>query len=105
MGRALINNLPWQSKCSKCFNIRSIVRTTKDLSDSTLLLAMKGKFCTPQIDIYGNIKLGESCLCPIASNIYKPIDEIVNDICNFRCSKCNHINKNLSKQQLEAIGE
>jgi hypothetical protein len=105
MGRARDNNLPWQSKCSKCFNIRSTVRSTKSLSRSQLILNMRAKFCTPQIDIDGGIKLGESLLCPVVSNIYKPMNQIVEDICNFRCSNCNMVNKQLPKQHLEAIGE
>jgi len=105
MGRARVNNLPWNFKGSKCFNIRSLVRSTKDLRASTLALATKMKFCTPQIDIYGNIKLGESNLCPVASNIYKTEKEIVNDICNFTCRGCDMINMNLPESYLEAIGE
>jgi hypothetical protein len=105
MGRALKNNLSWSSKCSKCFNIRSAVRFHHKLDTATLLLASKLKFCTPQIDYQGYIKLGESCLCPKVSSIYKPIEDIIDDICNFTCRKCDMINKNLSDAQLEAIGE
>ena len=106
MGRALTNNLPWSSKASKCFNIRSIVRSTKDLNISSTMLNLRYlKFCTPQIDIYGNIKLGESKLCPVVSDIYESHGQIVKDICNFKCSMCDHINKNLTAEQLNAIGE
>jgi hypothetical protein len=105
MGRARENNLPWNSKCSKCFNIRSAVRNMEDLSKATIMLALKGKFCTPQIDIYGNIKLGESALCPVASNIYKPTEEIIKDICNFTCKGCDFINNRLPEHYLRAIGE
>ena len=105
MGRALQNNLPWNSKCSKCFNIRSLVRTYKRLDLATFILTTKFKFCTPQIDYQGYLKLGESCLCPRVSSIYKPINEIINDICNFTCRGCDIINKNLPDNYLEAIGE
>ena len=105
IGRARINNLPWQSKCSKCFNIRSAVRTTEDLGKATLMLNLKNKFCTPHVDIHGNIKLGESRLCPIASNIYKPTEQIIKDICNFTCSECDMINQKLPEAYLHAIGE
>lgn len=105
IGRARDNNLPWQSKCSKCFNIRSAVRSTEDLGKSTLMLNLKNKFCTPQVDIYGNIKLGESRLCPVASSIYKPTEQIIEDICNFTCSECDMINQKLPEAYLHAIGE
>ena len=105
IGRARDNNLPWSSKCSKCFNIRSAVRSIGDLANATLMLNLKNKFCTPQIDIHGNIKLGESRLCPVASSIYKPIEQIVSDICNFTCSRCDIINQKLPESYLNAIGE
>lgn len=105
MGRARKNNLPWSSKCSKCFNIRSAVRHFDSLATATLTLALKEKFCTPQVDIYGNIKLGESCLCPVVSNIYNSTEKIIKDIKNFKCSGCDIINKNLPKEYLMAIGE
>ena len=51
-----------------------------------------------------DIKLGESDLCPVCSSIYKSEQEIMNDILNFHCHQCDHINKNLSKQCLDIIG-
>jgi organic radical activating enzyme len=108
MGRAITNNIPCnQSKCSKCFNIRSIIRSIKDMKMATRILATKGKFCTPSICYNGDIRLGESRLCPVASNIYKPQEEIIKDICNFTCSNnvCKSINSRLPKEALEAIGE
>lgn len=106
-GRAVDNNIEWESKASKCFNIRAILKQilVKDLRNAIAMLAVKGKFCTPHIDIYGNIKLGESDLCPICSNIIKSHDEIVNDILNFKCNKCDHINCNLSEEYKSIIGE
>ena len=105
MGRARYNNIPWKSNGSKCFNLRSIMRQRKSLSETIAILTSMAKFCTPQIDIFGNIKLGESLLCPIASNIYKTEEEIVNDIYNFKCRGCDIINNNLSEEHLRAIGE
>lgn len=105
MGRAKTNNMPWNSKASKCFNIRSLVRSTKSLEKSTLYLNLNSKFCTPQIDINGGIKLGESCLCPVVSSIYKPTEQIIKDICNFTCKGCDMINCKLTTEQRLAIGE
>ena len=107
-GRALINNIPYdvdKVKSSKCFNIRSISRTVKHLSDVSTILSSKLKFCTPQIDIYGNIKLGESALCPVCSSIYKKPEEIIEDIRNFKCKGCSIINSKLPERYLNAIGE
>lgn len=105
MGRARDNNLEYNSKGSKCFNIRSLTRDMKSLDKAITILSLAFRFCTPQIDIYGNIKLGESLLCPIASTIYKTNDEIVEDICNFKCGYCNIVNSKLPKEYLEKIGE
>lgn len=105
LGRAVKNNLPWSAKAPKCFNIRSAVRSFGNLQMATLTLNKRLKFCTPQIDVYGNIKLGESMLCPVCSNINKSHDEIVKDISNFKCEGCKIILDRLPKEYLKAIGE
>jgi predicted nucleic acid-binding Zn ribbon protein len=69
------------------------------------MLAAKGKFCTPHININGYIKLGESDLCPNCSHIDRPHDEIINDILAFRCNGCSHINSNLPESYRKIIGE
>lgn len=96
-GRALKNNLPFRTKASKCFNIRAI---TKQIAEPSLLdifsvMLTNAKFCTPHIDINGDIKLGESRLCPVCSNIYKSEKEIINDIINFQCHECDFLNDKL----------
>ena len=104
-GRAVTNNIPIDPhKCNKCFNYRSVTRAYKDLKRSAFELSLRGKFCTPSISPNGEIKMGESRLCPVASNIYKTESEIVEDICNFKCNNCGY-NKNLTKEYLEAVGE
>lgn len=108
MGRALDNNIQCPPhKCSKCFNIRSAVRSFKNLKLACQCLAFKAKFCAPAICYNGDIRLGESRLCPVASNIYKSHKEIVSDISNFTCKNpiCREINKTLPINALEAIGE
>ena len=106
-GRAIDNNLEWESKCSKCFNVRAITNQVeiKDLSTIIGIMALKAKFCTPHISIDGHIKLGESDLCPNCSHIDKTHDEIINDILNFRCDKCNIINSKLPENYKKLIGE
>lgn len=106
-GRTLLNNLEWDSKGSKCFNIRAITHqvAVKDLRNIIAMLAVRQKFCTPHIDIMGNIKLGESDLCPVCSNIYKSHDEIIQDILDFRCSGCKQVNDNLPQEYKQIIKE
>jgi hypothetical protein len=106
-GRALDNNLEWDSKASKCFNVRAIANQIdfKDLAMVISMLAVKGKFCTPHISIDGHIKLGESDLCPNCSHIDKSNSEIMNDIINFRCDGCKMINDKLDFTYKKVIGE
>lgn len=106
-GRAVDNNLEWESKCSKCFNIRAITSQVevKDLRVIISMMVLKNKFCTPHISIDGHIKLGESDLCPNCSHINKTHNEIINDILNFRCNKCKIINDKLPENYKKLIGE
>ena len=93
-----------KTKGTKCFNIRSISRQ-KGFQFAILSLRMMLKFCTPQIGYDGSIKLGESTLCPPASHIDKSIDDINNDIKNFRCKGCKEILERLPENYRNAIGE
>ena len=106
-GRALFNDLEWESKGSKCFNVRAITHQIgiKDLRNIIGMLAVKQKFCTPHISINGEIKLGESDLCPACSHIDKTHDEIIKDILEFRCDGCKHVNDNLPHEYRQVIGE
>ena len=106
-GRAVTNNLEWSALGSKCFNVRAMTHQIehKSLEFIIAMLAVKEKICTPHITIDGSIKVGESDLCPVCSHIDKSEEEIIQDILTFRCQKCNHVNKNLSKNLREIIGE
>ena len=79
-GRALQNKLPWTALASKCFNARAIAHQLssgaklKNIEDA---LTSRGKFCTPHISINGDIKLGESMLCPVCASIYDDMDTIM----------------------------
>lgn len=97
MGRAKTNNLPWEAKASKCFNVRAI---TKQLPNPTIKDVVKGlfdamKFCTPAIRIDGSISLGESDLCPKVASIYDKEQDIIQKIKDFKCSGCAQINDKL----------
>lgn len=91
-GRALKNfkEEHFDTKAPKCANCRLIVKqfpniTFKGLNEKMLSIT---KVCTPSIDPHGNIKLGESRLCPVVSNIYKNDKDIISDIANFKCEQC-----------------
>lgn len=105
-GRAKTNNLPWSAIGSKCCNVRGIM---KQISPQTLLnltttMFIYNRLCTPHIDIHGDIKLGESDLCPVCSTVFKTEQEIVDDILKFQCCQCNHVNKNLPQQMKDLLG-
>lgn len=106
-GRALENNMSWEAKGSKCFNVRAVANQVevKSLAHIIGILAVKEKICTPHIAIDGSIKLGESDLCPPCSHIDKSHDDIMQDILNFKCQNCNHVNCNLEPQYKQLIGE
>lgn len=96
IGRAKDNNIHCNNKISSsCFNIRAISHQVKinRLKDLTFQLESRLKMCTPAIRINGDICLGESDHCPPASNIYKDESNIIQDIINFKCSKCECNNK------------
>jgi hypothetical protein len=86
-GRALQNNIPTERKSSSCFNVRAIAKQIESPTLEKIVTRqnIRGHMCTPHIDIDGNIKLGESRLCPVCSNIYKLDKEIIEDIINFQC--------------------
>lgn len=97
-GRALDNNMPWKSKCSKCFNVRSLSHQLPEsatLRDIEKQLVARMKFCTPHIKVNGDIGLGESDLCPSCASIYDDMETIMEKIRKFKCHKCDHVNDNL----------
>lgn len=115
MGRAVQNNIPYQAKASKCFNIRSLTRHQGSLSKAVKILEGIGKFCTPLIDPSGYIRLGESLLCDriddytvndVIDDISR-LNDIENDICNFKCNneQCHKILQILPVVCRNAIGE
>lgn len=114
-GRAKTNNLPWEAKASKCFNARSITRqlyhrfmmSGKEvkLQDICTGLMAHGFFCTPDIGIHGEIRLGESGLCPSCATIYDDEIQIISKILSFKCGQCEFINKNLPSNIRALIGE
>lgn len=97
-GRALVNEIPWKSLASKCFNVRAIAHQLKEkatLRDIEQMLLEHMKFCTPHIGVDGSIKLGESDLCPVCTSIYDDMKTIMEKIQAFKCHGCDHVNSQL----------
>lgn len=106
-GRAIDNNIPYEAKAPKCFNLRSFVKSAPNdlpiaspLSYAVFGLLMKGYSCTPSICINGDIKLGESKLCPTCASIYDDIPVIEDKIRKFHCHKCEFL---LSEEMVKFI--
>ena len=100
-GRAKENNLDWKANSSKCFNVRAIAHQLPEnarLRDIEQLLLQHEKSCTPHIGVNGEIKLGESDLCPACATIYDDMDTIMSKIRNFKCDACDFINNRLPEQ-------
>lgn len=87
-GRAETNNLDWKSSGPKCFNVRSIAKSVGTFNDVLKMMTGCNKSCCPAIEYNGDLKLGESQLCPAASNIWKTDKEIMEDIKSFKCMNC-----------------
>lgn len=99
-GRAITNNLEHNRKSSSCFNVRALAKQIGSgpmtLDKIITSIFLKGHLsCCPHVDINGKIKVGESRLCPVCSDIHKSTTEIVDDIIAFRCSQCDFINSKL----------
>lgn len=91
-GRALENfdENWWNTKAPKCVNIRLLlaqkpIRTFSELCNQLFVL---GFLCTPSVGVDGSIRIGESMLCPVVSNIAKTDEEIINDIIKCKCQAC-----------------
>lgn len=99
LGRALTNNIPAHNySVPQCFNLKSNVKKGKSLKEVVKAMEFAGKFCCPQISPNGEIKLGESSLCPSIGTIYDSMSTIESGIRNLQCSKCDHIIDNMSPQ-------
>lgn len=104
-GNALKNNLNWQSNASKCFNFISIVTqlNEKSLQKTISILESNFKFCTPEIDVDGSLKPGESNMCKSFGTIDDDEKILLQNILNFRCTQCDFINKKLPHQYRKLI--
>lgn len=86
-GRAS-NDEPIACTAPKCFNIRSIAKQTDSLAAIINIMESKFKFCTPSIDSYGNIIIGESKLCYKVGTIWDDDAVIIENIRKMKCNLC-----------------
>ena len=101
-GRALLNfdERYWNTVAPKCVNCILLsyqgISTFKDLVNT---MSHNMKNCTPVISPLGEIKLGESRLCPSVASIYDSDRVIFDKIKNFKCSNCQESIKILNQNQ------
>lgn len=102
-GRALHNfdESYWNVVSTKCANCRLMtmqgVLTFKDLVQK---FTDAVRNCTPCISPKGEIKLGESALCPPVATIYDSEKEIFDKIRNFYCNDCHEAIKIFKENDL-----
>lgn len=89
-GRALKNysEKNWNTIGPKCTNARLLAKHGFHLNGISMTLYLKGKNCTPAIAPNGDIKMGESALCPPVASIYDKEKVILNKMKNFHCKQC-----------------
>lgn len=89
-GRALENYSEenWNTIGPKCTNTRLLAKHGLNLNGISMTLYMKGRSCTPAIAPNGDIKLGESALCPPVASIYDKEKVILSKMKSFHCKQC-----------------
>lgn len=102
IGRALTNGIPPTRLSPSCFNLRSLTKHFKDVRFAINALRVKGKFCTPSINIDGTISSGELHCCEPIGSVTDSLEKITDNIRTLRCRKCG-LYKNLTSEQLEVF--
>lgn len=91
-GRALTNfpDANWNTVGPKCANCVLLAKQKSSASFTDLVnyLFSINKLCTPVIAPNGDIKIGESALCPAVASIYQTDAKIMNGIRHCNCHKC-----------------
>jgi hypothetical protein len=85
-----------------CFNLRSLVRYTRDFKEGLITLRLSKKLCSPSIDVNGNICAGESRFCHRIGTVESSFSDLANNLLSMRCNKCG-LEDNLSTEHLGAI--
>lgn len=93
-GRAVLNfeRSQFTSHSPGCFNMLFAAKQAYikgyNLKNFFNNLLVHGKVCVPQISINGEIKAGESDLCPAVSSIYDTDENIFRNLAVFSCKNC-----------------
>lgn len=97
-------DLPWR-RAPMCFNLRSALSSLRSLPQALSMLAARGFFCSPSVNIDGTVVAGEapSC-CPIGNVNDTTINQLASQLRTMTCSRCGLLN-NLSHNERVAIGE
>lgn len=104
-GRALENfdSSSWNTIAPKCSNVRLLPRQgIRTIHGIVITLLQAGKVCTPAISPTGEIKLGESSLCPSVASIYDTEEEIIEKILNCKCHSCQYAWEQLKSTNVRA---
>lgn len=87
----------------KCSNVRLLPRQgIRTIHDIVMTLLQAGKVCTPTISPAGEIKLGESALCPSVASIYDTEKEIIEKIMECKCHSCQYAWEQLKGTNMRA---
>ena len=94
----------WNTIAPKCVNVRLLAKQGVDsIRGIVNTLFRAGKVCTPSISPAGEIKLGESALCPSVASIYDTEQEIIEKIQRCRCQSCKYSWQKLKSTNIKAF--
>ena len=101
-GRARKNHLPSTRMAPHCFNLRSVNRRFRHFFFALGYLRAKRFYCTPHIDVDGNIRAGESASCHIIGTVHSTAEELTDALLTMKCNKCG-LEDGLTSEHLSAI--
>ena len=105
LGRAAKNRLPCDRISPYCFNLRSLTIHYNSFTTAILELRHREKFCTPSVNVNGDVVAGEAIGCAWIGNVKETDDLVIrNRIKILKCNRCG-ICRNLAPELAEAIGE
>lgn len=103
-GRAKTNGIASTRQSPLCFNLRSFARNSKSLTQAIVMQRLRGSFCTPTININGDILAGEAVSCCPIGNVHDSVTSLDAGIINLKCNRCGLVD-GLSPLHKQAIGE
>ena len=95
LGRAKKNKMLVDRMSPLCFNLRSAARTLQDFSEAVLALRLRGKMCTPSIEVHGKVMAGESRFCFKIGTVESTEDDLLANLLSMECNLCG-LEDNLS---------